>query len=463
MNQANQFGYAYYYTNYSDFAEGEIVIKVIAKDTSGEEKEISRSYKFKETDIDLGVLSLPYNGSLEYFIDSNEPDERISIEFTITEEQGYLFSVDTDYLSLILKNNNTYLANGSPKINGGGLAPGTYSLELINNYYTNNDASGTLNILIKNATETDIDLGKLDTPSEGSFNYDLSNEIDQRINFLFQTDQSSGFIFANTGYLDFALYDMNGNFYISNYSSYYGFRGSDLPPGSYRLELYSYYGNQQGQINYEFKDAKVSDQDLGVLLAKSANEISFVFDNEPDFKMAYNFQITEKTGYSFFANTDVQLTLLDTNGYSINGSGNRRIIGNELLPGTYSLELYSIEQISGTITLQFDDPTVGDINLGTLEIPFAQSYNLSFDLNNVDDIIAFSLELNETSNYSFSFTSGIYIDLKDANGNYINSGYTNLNGENLPAGKYILEVRNSDYYYSTTTVAGTLFIQFTPL
>lgn len=457
------FGYVYYYNSYMDLAEGEIIIKVIAKDTSGEEKEISRSYKFKETDIDLGTLSLPYSATLDYFIDSDEPDDRISLKFTISEEQGYLFSVDTDYLSLALKNSNKYVSNYNQKINGGGLAPGSYSLELINNYYNTNDASGKLTMLIKNATETDIDLGLLETPSEGSFDYDLSSEIDQKVNFLFQTAQMSGYIFNNTGSLDFALYDINGDFYYSNYTSYYGLRGSDLPPGSYRLEVFSYYGDQQGQINYEFKDAKASDQELGVLQAKSSNEISFAFDNEPDFKVAYNFQVTQKTGYSFYTNSNLQFTLLDANGYALNGNSYRRMNGKELLPGTYSLELYSIEQISGTMILQFDDPTVGDIDLGVLEIPFAQSYNLAFDLNNVDDIIAFSLELSETSNYSFSFSSGINIELKDANGNYITYGYASLSGENLPAGKYILEIKNSDYYYSTNTISGTLFIQFTPL
>jgi hypothetical protein len=455
----NPYGYVYYYNNYANLAEEEITVKVVAKDTSGETKEISESYKFKETDIDLGTLSLPYTGTLDYFIDSDEPDDRIGIKFTISEEQGYLFSVDMDYLSLILRgSNNTYYANSNQKINGGGLAPGSYYLDLVNNYYSDSNASGILTIVVQNAKQTDLDLGILATPSEGSLNYDLSNEIDGVINFYFEVEENTGYIFKDDSNVNMAIFDSNGSYY--NY--YYNIvKGADLPPGVYRLEISSFNSDQQGTVNYQLKDSGLSDKNLGILSVNDPTEVSFNFDGEPDDKIVYTFTIDDNTGYSFYSFSDVQLNLLDSNGYSINGSGYRRITGKFLVPGTYSLELYSQYQLSSTIILSFSDASEGDMDLGVLELPFSQTFNTTFDIGNADDSIVFFLETDEISNYNFNVSNGLYVEFKNTNGNYVYSGYSSFSGTSLPAGNYVVEVRALDYYYNSGTINGVISMQFT--
>lgn len=331
-------------------------------------------------------------------------------------------------------------------------------MDLINNYYSNSDASGTLTIVVQNATQTDVDLGMLAIPSEGSFNYDLSNEIDRIINFYFKVEESTGYIFMEEN-LNLAIYDSNGDYY--NYS-YNVVKGADLPPGSYRLEVSSFNNEQQGQIDYEIKDASHSDQNLGTQIMNHSTEVSFNFDDEPDDKIVYTFDIADNTGYSFYSSSDVQFNLLDSNGYSINAFGYKRINGKSLLPGRYRLELYSQINLSSKITLTFNDPTQGDMDLGVLELPFSQSYNATFDIGSVDDTVIYALEINEITNYNFSISNGVYVEFKDLNGNVVNTGYSNLSGSSLPIGKYVVEMRPSDYYYSNGQIGGNISMQFTP-
>src|SRR5690606_5151400 len=72
-----EYGYLETSFDFSAFIDGPITIKVIAKDGAGANTEISETFNFRETDIELGTLSIPHLNTIDFTIPNTEPDDRI--------------------------------------------------------------------------------------------------------------------------------------------------------------------------------------------------------------------------------------------------------------------------------------------------------------------------------------------------------------------------------------------------
>ncbi len=450
-------GSFYYNENYAQNINDDIVIKVVANDKSGGKTEISKTFNFKATDVDLGELALPYESTTDIEIVDEEPDNKIGYSFVITETTGYAIQSDISG-DFILRNDQGDLINrGSTRIYGETLPPDTYYLEVRKYYYNTADTSGLLTIVLKDPKATDVDLGLLAVPNDQSIDFSISNtETDNKIGYTFQISEQTGFaVFSESG-IDFILKDSEGN---SLNSRSRRIVNESLSAGTYYLEIQKYYYNSAttGTFTLILNDPKASDQDLGLLVNPYTSSVDFdIVQTEIDNKIAYNFELNATTGYSFSTNSNVYINIYDATGNYING-GYRNIIG-ALDAGTYYFEVYnnynSNTAISGTVAIVLDDPKASDIALGELTAPYNQSF--SYDTTTeVDRKIGYEFSISASADYSFDIISpnyDAYIYLYDSLGNLIGSSdYGAITGT-LTAGTYYVEAAG----YSSRTGAGTL-------
>ncbi|WP_405208826.1 hypothetical protein [Aquimarina sp. LLG6339-5] len=447
-------GSIYYNTDYSQYVGDEIIIKVVANDRDGGITEISKTFDFRATDVDLGTLSLPYDSSVEYVITQEEQDRRVGYTFQIEENTGYVIQ-SSEYLQLRLSDDEgNYINGSSERLYGESLTAGTYYLE-IENYYNNSNLSGILSFILKDPKESDVDLGSLGIPYEEALNFSLpNNEPDNKIGYTFQISEETGFSVFSQYNVNFELREVNGNFITSGYRRAFA---ETIQPGTYYLEVYQYYNDiSSGSFTMVLKDASTTDVDLGALSIPYTDSVEFnVSTTEPDGKVRYLFEINSATGYSFTTQTGIYLNLYDSNGNYIN-YGYRDIYGENLNAGSYYLEIVNQDytDISGTLNITLSSPNESDIDLGALTVPF----NQSFDFNTTGEIdrrIRYDFSVDSEASYAFEIINENYDDyiyLYDASGNYISgSDYYQITGT-LSPGSYYIEVAG----YSNNAGSGTL-------
>ena len=448
-------GSVYYNNNYAQYIDEEIIIKVVANDRDGGITEISKSFDFRGTDIELGMLALPYNNALDYTINEDEVDRKIGYVFEIDENIGYVIRSD-EYAQLRLSDDQgNYIAGSSQRISGESLSPGTYYLE-VGDYYSNTTLSGTVTFILKDPKESDVNLNTLSIPYEEVINFDIqNNEPDNRIGYTFEITEDTGFSVFSDIDVSFELKDANGYFITSGYR-----RASleTIQAGTYYLEVYHYYYNnvEPGSFTLVLNDPNETDIDLGVLNTPYSNSMDFtVARNEPDGKIKLLFEINESVGYYFDTQIGAYMNLYDSNNNYIN-SGYRDIYGENLNPGAYYLEIenQNYNDISGIISMILSNSNESDVDLGVLSTPYDQSFDFN-TTNEVDRKIRYQFTVEAQVSYAFQIVNESYDDyiyLYDSNGNYLNgSDYYEINGSLAP-GSYYIEVSG----YSNQTGFGTL-------
>ncbi|WP_108869506.1 hypothetical protein [Aquimarina aquimarini] len=236
------FGKAYYYSDFSDLINDDIVIKVVANDRSGGVTEIKETFNFKATDIDLGVLTIPYENSIDFSMSGKEPDHRLGYLFSITESIGYSFSsVANIYFKLFDSYGNYIIGGYSNNISGINLGAGSYYLEVVNEYgYIDNGINGTFNMTMQDPTLSDINLGALSAPYNNSYNFTTTSEVDAKIAYHFSVSAQANYNFEiiSEDYDDYIyLYDGAGTLLGS--SDYSALTGA-LNAGAYYIEVAGY-------------------------------------------------------------------------------------------------------------------------------------------------------------------------------------------------------------------------------
>lgn len=452
----NEYGFFYYNSSFASLVNEPMTIKIIASDGSTTTTEISETFDFNATDVDLGTVTIPYSESFNYTISAEEPDNKISYIFTITEETAYKIQSPENYFTFrdASSTNSSYYNN---QIQGANLQPGTYYIELINNNYPTNSTSGTLIIQLADASMTDEDLTVLETPSSTDIAFDLTNELDGFIIYSFEILEETGYYITSNSNNYVLLTDTNGN-PLGGYSN--TLKGTNLSPGTYelKLETYYYYSDLIGNLNIVLSDPTTTDQSLGILDAPSLIETTIQLSaTEPDNKIGYSFEITRETGYtiSLSNNYNAYINLIDANGNYIN-NGSSSLKGSALPIGNYTLEIeyysYDGQDYSDTLSINLTDFDATDITLGVLTLPYSESMNYTILANEPDGVVAYEFEITEnTSSYFFSIDSTNYITLKK-DGGFIKSGYQSMSGETLTPGVYSVEISNSNYYNNSSGV-----------
>ena len=452
-NTYDGLGRIQFYQSFYEYINDEIIIKVVAKDSSGGTSEITKSFSFRATDINLGELNLPYENNHTFSISANEPDNKVGYRFSTTESTGLSISSPNqgNYYYLMDINGN-HISSGYDRLYIESLPAGEHYIEIegYSNY------SGNFTLSLRDAKATDIDLGELSVPYSNLFNIDSTNEPDNKIGYKFSIIESSGlYIQQNNSYNSYYLKDSNGNDIYSGYDKLFV---DNLPQGNYTLEVEN---NQNTGTNFTLNiaDATLTDENLGELEVPFEQFYEFTISNdELDNKIVYYFSITENTGLSLISQTNNNntFTLKDSNGNYLYNGYDRMLIGS-IPAGSYSIEIenYYSNNASGNFTLFLRDAESTDLDLGLITtLPFSSSYSLSALNNEPDSYILYKFEVNESVNFSFNTSQNSYVYLLDSNKNYISGDYSNHSGS-LNSGVYYVRVESSG-----NVTNGTLSISF---
>ncbi|GAA4272202.1 hypothetical protein U6A24_19685 [Aquimarina gracilis] len=450
-------GNVYYYENYDEYLDNEVTVKVIANDRSGGEAEISQTFNFRDTDVDLGAVSLPYDATLDLTIDENEPDNIVRYRFEVEQETGFYISSDQGVYLNLRGVNGDYIYGGS-YVRGESIQAGTYFLEVHN--YSEATVSNKIRFSLRSSNATDVDLGILSLPYDNTSDIIIEKiEPDRKIRYDFQVDQEVGYYITSNISADIYLKDVNGNYINSGGST---IEGTNLNAGFYYIEISSYYYNDtdvSGNFSMAIRNTKATDVDLGALTVPYNTNTNYsIPQTEVDNIVGYSFQISEETGFSVFSSTDVNFNLLDNNGNYI-ASGYRHAFNESLPAGNYYLEVmeyYYNSSASGTFTIVLNDPSVTDVDLGAIAIPYSSSNDFSINYEETDNKIRYTFQIGAETGYSFSTEVGAYLNVYQENGNYVASSYNNVSGT-LAAGNYYLEIVNNNGYNGTTGTVNLLF------
>ncbi|MBW1293944.1 fibronectin type III domain-containing protein [Aquimarina litoralis] len=244
-------GFLFYNQDFREFIDSEFVIRVVANDRTGGTNEISRTFNFRGTDVDLGILTLPYEENIAFEILEDEPDNKVGYTFEIERSIGFSVVQESGNVSFSLfSENGDFIANGFNNILLASLETGTYYLEVINNNF-GLAANGTMNLTLQDYDSSDLDLGTLNIPFSETYNYDTTSEVDRAIAFNFSIDSQSDYVFETTfaNYDTFLrLYDSFGNLIGSNDDGGAGTLSrmvGSLSAGSYSIEV-SGFGSSVG-------------------------------------------------------------------------------------------------------------------------------------------------------------------------------------------------------------------------
>lgn len=348
----NTNGYFSYYENFEPLITDQFMIKIVAKDNAGGTYEINKTYDFRATDIDLGSIDTPSEQLITVNGLNSEEDNRIGYNFTIAEETGYAIFSEQYYFDFILKDGNGNYINSGSRISNTSLLPGDYYLEVVD--YGNN--SGNFTMVFRDPSETDEDLGVLSAPYNSNVNYTLSlAEPDNKIVFDFQIESATGYSFNTSGNVNLRIYSSSGAYINEGYQNV---SGAEITPGSYYVEVESYYGYSEinTTLTILLDDPSVTDVDLGVISAPVAQLIDFDTSLEIDRSIKYQFTIENEMSYTFdIINEyyDDYIYLYDSNGNYINASDYGAIEGN-LTPGIYYVEVTGFSNYFGQGTLSFE-------------------------------------------------------------------------------------------------------------
>lgn len=436
-----EYGYIETGFDFSAFINDPITIKVIAKDGSGGNTEISETFNFRTTDIERGELSIPHSNTIDFTILHTEPEDRIGYTFEISEETGYIFSASEDIDLILRDSDNNIILSGGREINGENLLPGQYYLELIREVNDATDLSGVLSFTLRNSAETNVNLGLLTTPYNESFNVDLNSEPDNAISYSFEINEETGFSVTASG-ASFTLSDSDGNDIVSSTNNNLSLE--TLNPGVYSVKISNPDG-YSGSFNLILRNPTDTDINLAILGIPHNEIYEFTIDNqEPDDAIGYTFEITEETGFAF-STTDasLNLTLKDINGDTLyNG---QRVANASLSPGIYYLLISSSSEVTGSLNFILKDPKETDVNLDLLSVPHFDEYDLELSLSEPDNSVGYSFEINEETGFSFSTSFSATLLLKNTNDDILfESLHGRIANETLSPGTYYLEIINNN-------------------
>lgn len=442
-----------YTEDFLDLSDEEMTVRTVVTDKSEETKEISASFDFKETDVDLGALEVPYIEAVQFNISETEPDNKVGYRFSVADQTNFSIG-NNENVTMQLKDaqNNTLFSATSFE---GVLEAGAYILIVIGN--ENSNSSGTINFDLTNSLSTDVNLGVLTLPSENDIDFIIEDEVDNIINYYFELTKPTGYIITSRLLPDSALYNENGDL-IDDNSGQYGNTDmfmDEIPAGKYRLAINSDF-NTVGTFKIYLKNSTETDQNLGVLANNATHELSFVpdaeFNFEPDRAVRIYFEVEEKTGLIISPGNYAAAVLLsirdleDTIYANVSSNGYHKLI--EFEPGLYFLQVdlsryVDLNAIIQRITLQ--NPTLTDADWGLLPVPSEMNGDTDVE---PDDKVVYTFETSEVSPkwyYTTSDNSGDTVSFTDEAGNEVprNGNHPSGEGEagvDLPVGKYRIEV-----------------------
>src|SRR5690606_21985027 len=148
-------------------------------------------------------------------------------------ETGFAFSTTDPSLNLALKDlNDDTLYNGERVFNET-LSPGIYYL-LIS---SPSEVTGSLNFILKDPNETDVDLDLLSIPHFEEYNLELSlDEPDNSVGYSFEISEETGFSFSTSLSATLQLKDANNDDIL--FESLFGrIANGTLSPGVYYIEI----------------------------------------------------------------------------------------------------------------------------------------------------------------------------------------------------------------------------------
>jgi len=246
-----QEGRVFYSEGFEEFIDEELIIKVIANDRSGGTREIIEAFNFRETDVDLGVLPIPFEDEIQLEILNEEPDRKIRYRFVIEENTGYSFSVASFDFNLDLRDENgNFIASGGSNLGGPLLGAGVYYLS-VTTFSGNSTVSGSLTFILRDFEESDQDLGIISSPFSETFSYNTTQEGDRKIVYSFTVNNTENYdfeIISATHDTFLRLFDTSGSVINSDDDGGSGtlsrMRGT-LSPGTYAIEV-SGFGSSVG-------------------------------------------------------------------------------------------------------------------------------------------------------------------------------------------------------------------------
>jgi len=161
----SQTGFVSYNESFAELVDSDMVFRIVANDRAGGINEISKTINLTATDVDLGIVTLPYENEFDVLIQGTEADNQVRYIFEVTEETGYFINSNINARAELLNSNGNYIDSGS-FMTGFSLQPGSYELIYTSYQYGNvekEDIVGTTSIFLKNPKDSDVDLGNLES------------------------------------------------------------------------------------------------------------------------------------------------------------------------------------------------------------------------------------------------------------------------------------------------------------
>ncbi len=368
-NQYTNWGSAHIPFQFRELLDQDITIKVIANDRSGGLKEISRTYNFRATDVDLGEIALPYAEINNYEFLEDEIDNKIGYSFTLTERTGISLTDFTGNMQYTLTDsNNNYLSGGYNALKNEALNPGSYYIEVSKNY--NSLSNGSFNLIFRDANETNTDLGNLAFPYSESFDItSINEEPDNNIIYTFTAPSGNyRYTFSSVSGVSYELRDSNQNI-VSN-SNYYNHHVLSLVmnnPGTYYLKVInnSSYNEITGSFNINIEETNeiTDNMVLGSITTPYTRTFDYDTTVSVNGRTRINFTIATSSDYHFettSANYDTYLYLYRSNGQLIRsdddggGPGNLSKMTGSLSAGSYYVEVGGFGNSTGNGVLLFN-------------------------------------------------------------------------------------------------------------
>ncbi|RZS90499.1 hypothetical protein [Aquimarina brevivitae] len=180
------------------------------------------------------------------------------------------------------------------------------------------------------------------------------------------------------------------------------------------------------QLNITFRNSNHTD--FGRFWLEPNNpkygSVPFSFDNEPDDKIRFEFEIEFETSRYFFEeNNDFKLTLFDSEGNSVGEKLQDLISGSALAAGRYALEILNsapYENNEGSFSFYLYPNT--DVDLGEIIPPFRETRELTIFSEEPDNKIVYTFSINNFASYFIYTQENVELTLKDEDGTIIASG-----------------------------------------
>jgi len=295
-----EFGSLQYTEDFLALSDAPITVKIVVTDGSGEIKEISQSFDFKATDVDLGTLETFYEDEVQFNILETELDGQIGYSFILTDQISYSITNNVNAMMQIKDANNTILSANN--ILTGVLEPGRYELIVLGE--AGLASSGSVTFDLTKFFPNDVQLGELTLPFTQDFSInETSPEQMQGISLVFTEtiDLALEFDESQTG-IAYTLYNEDGVQVTPPIRAEYRrydqvYLWENLSEGAYRLVVVAEPDLTEPVVfTVEAGDFQASDQYLGVL--ENPEMIQFRYEEtfDPDGEVRFYFTIDEPIG-----------------------------------------------------------------------------------------------------------------------------------------------------------------------